>query len=163
MRYRFSSKNYILLLALLLLIGLSSSPFVVYAESSSDADAALTSAKNKLVECLSATNAAEAAGANISDLTNTLNNAGLLLSNAESAYSSGDFQTAATLSAQCQIVLTNFISTAASLQSSASQRRSMDFLVTVVGSIAGTTVVIVGSLSVWVLLKRKYEWVGEAK
>ena len=86
MKSRFSSKNHILLVALLLLIGLSSSPFVVYAESSSDADAALTSANNKLVECLSATNAAEASGANISDLTNILNNAGLLLSNAESAY-----------------------------------------------------------------------------
>ena len=163
MRFRFFSKNYLLFVVLFLLIGLSNSPFVVHAESSSDADAALTSANNKLVECLSATNAAEASGANISDLTNTLNNAGLLLSNAESAYSSGDFQTTVALSAQCQIVLTNFISTAASLQSSASQRRSMDFLVTVVGSIIGTAVVIVGSLAVWVLLKRKYEWVGEAK
>jgi hypothetical protein len=117
---------------------------------------AISTAQNKLVQCYDAAKAAESAGANISQLTIKLNNAGSLLSRAQLAYSSGDSASASNLAAQSQNELDGFVSDANSLQASASQSRTFDFLLNVVGSIAGTVAVFVGSFFVWRFLKRKY-------
>ena len=138
-----------------LFIAVLSVPSVVWAQQS-DAASAISAAQSKLVQCYDAARAAEAASANISVLTNRLNSAGLLLSRAELAYSTGDFGSAQSLAVQSQDELASFVSDANSLQSSAAQSKSFDFLLSIVGSVVGTVVVLVGSFVVWGLLRRKY-------
>jgi hypothetical protein len=129
-------------------------PVVVHAEGSY-VNVALASANNQLVACYDAAKAAEAAGANITALTSALNIAGALLSNAQYAFSTGDFVSAQNFAIQCQNQLGGLVQEANSLQISASQGRSTDFFVNFLGSIAGAIMVIVGSIIVWVLLKRR--------
>ncbi len=128
-------------------------PSVVTAQSS--AASAISAAQSKLVSCFDAARSAEAAGANISQLTSTLNDAGLLLSNAQLAYSNGNYGDAQNYASQSQNVLSNFVSNANSLQATAAQNRTIGTLY-FVGSILGSVVVVVGGVAVWVLLKRKY-------
>ena len=120
------------------------------------ASSAISAAQSKLASCFDAARSAEAAGANISQLTHTLNVAGSLLSNAQLAYSNGDLGAAQSLASQSQSELSDFISTANSLRAQASQSQTVSFLVNIVGSIAGTFAVFVGSFFVWRFLKRRY-------
>jgi hypothetical protein len=160
MRFRVISKSIVLLLVLFLLLVTGCLPAFVRADQSS-ASSELASTQSKLVECFNAAGAAEAAGANISELTNTLNVAGSLFSQAELAYSSGNFSGAEALAVQSQNELGNFVSTASSLQSAAAQKQNTDFYLNFVAPIVGAVAVIVGSFAVWSLLKRKYEHTGE--
>ena len=121
-----------------------------------NAFSAISAAQSKLVQCYDAARAAEAASANISQLTGRLNNAALLLSRAQLAYSRADFGSAQSLAVQSQDGLASFVSDANSLQASAAQSRTFDFLVHVVGSILGTVAVVIGSVVVWRFLNRKY-------
>jgi hypothetical protein len=130
-------------------------PSFVWAQQNG-ASSAISAAQSQLVSCFDAARSAEAAGANISQLTHTLNVAGSLLSNAELAYSSGDFGAAQSLASQSQSQLSDFVSTANSMRASASQSQTVSFLVNIVGSIAGTVAVFVGSFFVWRFLKRRY-------
>ena len=130
-------------------------PLPVHADQSS-AQAELNSARLRLADCFSAIRAAEAASANISELTRTLNSAGILFSQAELVYSAGDFGAAQVFAVQSQNLLSNFISNANSLETEATLRHDQDFLFNFVGSILGLVAVLVGSFVVWVLLKRKY-------
>jgi hypothetical protein len=141
---------------------LLNTPTFVWAQQN-DAASAISAAQSKLVQCYDAARAAEAASANISQLTSRLNSAGLLLSRAQLAYSDADFGSAQSLAVQSQNELANFVSDANSLQTSAAQSRTFDFLLNFVGSVVGTVGVIVGSVVVWVLLKRKYGNNGEQK
>ena len=118
--------------------------------------------KTILIQCYNAARAAESAGANISQLTLRLNNAGLLLSTAQLAYSKGDFGLASSLAIQSQNELDTFILDANSLQALAAQSRTFDFLLNIVGSIAGTVAVLAGSFVVWRFFKRKYGFSGAA-
>jgi hypothetical protein len=127
-------------------------PSVVLAQQNE----AISAAQSTLAQCNDAARAAESVGANISQLTIRLNSAGLLLSRAELAYSNGEFGSASSLAAQSQSELASFVSDANSLQASAAQSRTFDFLLNMVGSAAGTVAVLVGSVVVWRLLKRKY-------
>jgi uncharacterized membrane protein YoaK (UPF0700 family) len=122
----------------------------------SDASAAIFSAQNTIVNCYDAAKAAEAAGANITSLTNTLNEAGSLLSQAQLAYSQNDFDAAANYAVQSRNRLNGFISQADSLRQAASQRASRDYLVNFVGSIVGAFAVVAAGFVVWFLLKRRY-------
>jgi hypothetical protein len=123
---------------------------------------AIVNAQAQIANCYTAALAAENTGANISQLTLTLNSAGVLLSNAEHAYATGDSEEAQRLATQSQDLLINFISEASTLEDSAKQATSLDFLINVVGSVVGTIVVIIGSIIVWVLLKKKSVTKGEA-
>lgn len=120
------------------------------------AAAAINSAKNTILTCYDAAKEAESAGANISLLESTLNNAGLLLSQAELAYSKNEYDRAQSLAVQSQTVLNGFTSKAQSSGLAALQQRNQDFLVNVVGSIIATLVVLTAGLLAWVYLKRKY-------
>jgi hypothetical protein len=155
MRFRVISKSVVLFLALFLLLVTGCLPAFVRADQSS-ASSELASTQSKLVECFNAAKAAEAAGANISELTSTLNVAGSLFSHAELAYSSGNFSGAEALAVQSQNELSNFVSTASSLQSAAAQKQNIDFYLNFVAPIVGAVAVVVGSFLIWVLLKRKY-------
>jgi hypothetical protein len=122
----------------------------------SDAATAISSAQNTIVNCYDAANSAEASGANITSLTETLNEAGSLLSQAELSYSQSDFDAAVSYAAQSQNKLNGFISQADSLKQAASQRESGDFLVNFVGSVFGAFAVVAGGFVVWFFLKRRY-------
>lgn len=124
------------------------------------AQTAIASAQNTLLNCYNAAKEAEAAGANITVLTNTLNEAGELLSKAELAYSQNDFTAAADLAAQCQNKLNNFIAQADNLKQTAVQRQNRDFLINVVGSAGGALAVLAAGLTVWVVLTRRYKRSG---
>ncbi len=117
---------------------------------------AISDARSRLVTCFKAAQLAESAGANISRLTSTLNDAGKLLSDSEVAYASGDFSGAQSLALESQNLLSDFESEADSLRITATQAANMDFWVNIVGSSVGTIVVIIGSIFVWTLLKKKY-------
>lgn len=119
--------------------------------------AAISSARNTILNCYSAVKEAETAGANITLLVSTLNEAGSLLSQAELAYATGDFNVAFNLASQSQNTLANLIGEANTLRDIATRQQNQDFLITVVGSIIGTFVVMFASFVVWRFLKKKYE------
>ncbi|MEM2130485.1 MAG: hypothetical protein QXZ70_07805 [Candidatus Bathyarchaeia archaeon] len=121
---------------------------------------AIASAKERLVACYRAAEDAESAGANVTSLVAVLNDAGLLLSLAEYAYSIGDFEMARDYAAQSQGFLGNFVAEANVLKEEAVKQRSWDFLINVVGSVVGVFVVLGAGVAVWVFLKRKYEKAG---
>jgi hypothetical protein len=123
--------------------------------SQSDAAVSISSAQNRIADCYSAAKAAEVAGANITVLTNVLNKAGFLFSQAQLAYSEGNFDTATTYAVQSQDQLDTFIGQADSLTQAASQQKSRDFLINVVGSIVGSFLVVVTGFAVWFLIKRR--------
>jgi len=161
MQFRVVCKSVVLFLALFLLVAAVCLPSFVHADTQSSANTELASARNELVECYNAARAAEAAGANITALTIKLNVAGSLFSQAQLAYSSGNFSGAYALALQSQNELSNFVSAASSLQSSASQKQSTDFLLNFLLPIIGAFAVIDVSVILWVLLKRRYERVGK--
>ena len=141
-----------LFISLLLFVTVVASP--VWAEQA-NASTAISSAKNTIVNCYSAAKEAEAVGANITAIVDTLNEAGSLLSQAELAYAANDFDAALNLAVQSQTTLSDFIGEANSLKETALQQQNQDFLINVVGSIIATFVVIVAGGLVWFLLKRK--------
>ena len=142
------------LLCLLLAFSLGFLPSVAWADQGGAANA-ISSARSQLLSCYEAVWDAEAAGANITSLTGTLNEAGLLLSQAEFAFSNGDFGAAQDYALQSQGKLSNLVSVANSLLNAAEAQRNQDFLVNVVGSTGGTVAVLVGSLGLWSFLKKR--------
>jgi hypothetical protein len=124
------------------------------------AAAATASAKKQILICYQAAKEAEEAGANITALVAVLNDAGMLLSRAEFAYSVSDFDEARDFAIKSQNTLSDFISEANASKETASQQRNQDFLINVVGSIIGTLAVLGGSIAAWIFLKRKYETAG---
>lgn len=146
------------LIALLLFIV---SAFLPLAQADqTNAATAIASAKDQILICYQAAKEAEGAGANITALVAVLNDAGTLLARAEFAYSISDFGTARDLAIQSQSILGDFISEANTSKETATQHRNQDFLINVVGSIAGTFAVIVAGFVAWRFLKKKYETAG---
>jgi hypothetical protein len=127
----------------------------VWAEQA-DATTAISSAKSTILSCYNAAEEAEAAGANITVLAATLNQAGSLLSQAELAYAASDFDVALNLAIQSQNTLTNFIGEANTLKETALEQGNLDFLIYVVGSIIGAFAVIVAGFAAWRFLKKNY-------
>jgi hypothetical protein len=119
-----------------------------------DAATAISSAENEILTCFTAAKEAEAAGANITVITATLNKAGLLLSQAENAYETSDFDVAFNLAHQSQNSLSNCLAEANTFKETAVQQQNRDFLINVVGSIIGTLVVIIVGLAIWLFLKK---------
>jgi hypothetical protein len=128
---------------------------LVYA-SQTDALTAISSAQNTLSTCYESAKAAEAAGANISALQSSFSAAGSLISQANLAYSTGDFDSAANFAMQSQRALDKFESEASSLKSVAIHQVNLNFLINVVGSIVGCLGVLVGGFVIWHFLGKKY-------
>jgi len=133
---------------------------LVFADQAGAASA-IASAKQEIVSCFEAARAAEAAGVNISGLTAVLNDAGALLSDAELAYSKGDFDVAQGLAVQCREGLVDFVSEANKLTVDAAEAKTNDFLINVAGSSAGVVVVLAVSVWVWFFVKKRYAPRGE--
>jgi cobalamin biosynthesis Mg chelatase CobN len=142
-------------MALLVLCFLISFPSVASAATQTDAGSAIASAQKLLLNCYNAAKASEAAGANITVLEVSLNDAGRSLSNAELAYSNGDYNSAVNYANQCQSALSNFVPKANALKASGEQQRSQG-LVIFVGSIVGALAVVGAGYVVWLQVKKKY-------
>jgi hypothetical protein len=135
-------------------------PFRAFAITEDDAGSAIAAAQNRITDCYRAAADAEKAGAVVTGLLSTLNDAGELLSNATLAYGMDDFDSANDSAVRSQAKLDGFVAEADALKESATKASYWNFMVNVLGSIIGTVVVICGSLVVWVLLKRRYEKTG---
>jgi hypothetical protein len=143
----------------LILLSIALFPKSAFAEQA-DAETAIASAKQEIVACYQAAMEAEGAGANITSLTAVLNDAGMLLSQSELAYSKNDFDVAREFAAQIQQKLGDVISNANVLKDSAVQRSKDDFLVNIVGSVVGVFVVIGAGLATWFLLNKRNKTSG---
>jgi hypothetical protein len=107
--------------------------------------------------------AADKAGGNVTGLLSVLQDAGLLLSKADSAFKKGDYDSAYDLANQGKARLGGFIAEADSLKDTAENSRYLDFMINMVGSSAGTVGIVVGGFAVWFWLKKKYGEVRREK
>lgn len=138
-------------------------PLDVFAVASEpEARAAVNEAQTRITLCYNAVADAESAGANVSELSNILNEAGTLLSRAQLALEQEKYDIALEFSSNCTQRLVGFTDAAEALRDTASQQRELDFVVNVIGSIVGTIAVVVGGWGAWVFLKRKYAETGSA-
>lgn len=119
-----------------------------------DAQNAISSAKNTIKNCYEAVKQAESAGANVDSLMVTLNDAAGLLSKAELAYSSNDYDSAYTYATQCQSKLGDFTSQATTLADNAHANTTQNFdyvILSAVGSIG----ILCAGVAAWVVLGRR--------
>lgn len=133
-------------------------PSLVWAQS--DAAAAIASAKEQIVTCYQAVKEAEAAGANVTSLTTVLNDAGALLSRAESAYAARDFNAARSFAVQSREKLANCVSEANALKTTATQQQNQDFMINVVGSTVGAFAVLGAGAAIWFFFRKRYAQSG---
>jgi len=140
----------LILLALLVLVT------VCHGTTETDARAAVTEAQKRITVCYNAAADAAKAGANVTSLLSTLDDAGNSLSKAELALSQGDFNSANTLALESEGKLNGFENVASGLKDSAVKAGNWDFDVNVVGSSAGAVIVLVLGFVVWSLLRKRY-------
>jgi len=129
-------------------------------ESEANARTAIADAEVVVSDCYGAVLDAEKAGANVTELLSVLNEAGMLLSSANLAYETGDFNSTVYFATQSILMLHGFVAEAGISRETAIQQRYWDFMINVVASIVGTLVVICGGFGVWFFLKKKYERAG---
>jgi hypothetical protein len=138
-------------------------PVRVFAVATADeALAAIDGAQAQIITCYGAVAEADRAGANVTELAGVLSEAGALLSQARVAFENGEFDVAVDFSSNCTGMLVGFTDRAVTLRDSAALERYVDFMVNVVGSVAGTVAVIFAGWVLWVYLKRKYGQAGSA-
>jgi hypothetical protein len=147
----------IVILSALLVIG---APPEVSGATKTDALTAIASAENRIVNCYQATVKAESAGANVTALLAKLDAAGELLSHAQFSYANGDFDSANEFAFQSQVILNGFFGEANLSRENALRDHFLDFMVNIVGSLAGAGLVILGSHFIWRFLKKKYDRAG---
>jgi hypothetical protein len=123
---------------------------------------ALTLAEEKILLCYGAVAEADQAGANISALLAVLNRAGVFLSQAESSYKMGDFDTAVDQAGQSQGELDGFVIEAKALTDMARQETFWGLL-GAVASAVGAVGVICGGFAVWFYMKKRDETGGGVK
>ncbi|HUW47491.1 MAG TPA: hypothetical protein VMW36_01950 [Patescibacteria group bacterium] len=145
----------ILALLLLLVLPLAGLVVVSYGASEADARAAVGEASQRVNSCYSAGADAAEAGANVTGLLVTLDEAGGLLSRAELALAKGEFDSAATLAHLCEERLVGFEDGAISLRDTGSRLRTLDFAFGVVGSAVGSVAVVLVGVIVWFYLKHR--------
>jgi len=123
---------------------------------SDEASSAIEGAENVLRQAFEAVLEAERAGANISSLMTTLNEAGRLLAEAEIAYGIGNSGEAVSEADQCYVLVNGVIGEALSLKSSVladAQRISMQTLTL---SLMGSVAFLIVLFFAWGLFKRVY-------
>jgi hypothetical protein len=147
---------------LVLMLSVAAMPVRVFAVATADeARAAVDGVQAQIITCYGAVAEAESAGANVTGLLVTLNEAGWLLSRAHLAYETGNFSLAVSFAEQSRARLDGFVGGAEVLKKSAAETGYWDFVVNVVGSSVGAVAVVVGGFVLWSFLKRKYDR-GEA-
>ena len=136
-----------------LLIGVALLANPVLADQGS-AQTAISSTQNSLQNCYQAAEQAETAGANITSLMVTFNDAAGLLSQAQLAYSSGDYNAAYNYAVQSQTSLNGFTAQTTTLKDSAVNQGSFNFVVIIL-SIAGSIAIVCVGIGAYVYLNRK--------
>jgi len=127
-----------------------------------EAASAIAGAKQRMVFCFQAAEDAESAGANITSLANVLNDAGALLSDAELAFSYGDFDLAQGLAVESFAGLSKFVSEASELHDAAVQAGTFDFYV-FVGSAVGAFLVLLVGVAVWFWARKRFSQSAESE
>ncbi len=125
----------------------------VFAQQNS-AQTAIASAQNNFKSCYDAAKQAQSAGANVTSLMVTLNDAAGLMSEAQLAYASNDYNAAYNYATQSQNVLNSFSSQATALQQNANNNDNQKFMVTIF-SIIGSVAILGAGTAVWIKLNRK--------
>jgi hypothetical protein len=149
-------RKFISLSLLLLIFSVANGLFLfpVFADAKSAASD-ITQAEKTIIECYDATRAAERAGASITDLLIVLNEAGMLLSDANFAYNKGDYDSASSLAVESREKLDGFITQANALAETAMQENSRDFMMNVVWSLVTALGIICVGAIVWIASTRK--------
>ena len=127
------------------------------------ARSAMVEADQTIKDCYLAAAAADKAGGNVSGMLSVLQDAGMLLSKADLAFGKGDFDSAYNLAVQSKASLDGFIAETNSVKDKAEHSGFMDFMINIVGSLAGSVAVVVGSFAVWFWLNRRYAKVGHVE
>ena len=143
-------------LLLFAMFSLASFAVVGYCSSETDARSAVAEASQRVNTCYSAAADAAKAGANVTGLLVTLDDAGGLLSKAELALVKGEFDSASTLAHLSEERLVGFEDAAVGLRDSAVRAGFLDFAFGVVGSAVGSVAVVLVGVVVWFYLKRRY-------
>ena len=125
----------------------------VFAEQSG-AQNAISSAKNTIKNCYEAVKQAESAGANVDSLMVALNDAAGLLSKAELAYASNDYNSAYTYATQSQSKLGDLTSQATALTTNAQANATQNLVFTILLVVASIGILCAG-IAAWVVLGRK--------
>jgi hypothetical protein len=134
---------------------------VAFASVQDDAKKNIAEANTSLIASYSAVSAAEKAGANVTDLTNVLNAAGVWLSDAELNYAQGNYGTAETQALYSQEQANGVTSAANSFANSASQAGYQSFLINIVGSLMGAVAVVLVALGLWNVFEKRQEKAGK--
>lgn len=140
-------------MVMLLSTALFVSPAACYSQS--DAELQIQLAEEEVLNCYMVVYETEKTGANVSELLNSLNKAGWLLSQAKHAYNLGDHDLAFSLANQSLTELAGFVDKANSLKIGAERARFLDFMTNFVGSALGAVAIIVGGYCVWLYLKKR--------
>lgn len=138
------------------MLSLVSFAVVGYCSSEMDARSAVAEASQRVNTCYSTAADAAKAGANVTGLLVTLDDAGGLLSRAELALAKGEFDSASTMAHLCEERLVGFEDGAISLRDSASRLQTLNFAFGVVGSSVGAVLIVVLGFLLWPFLKKKY-------
>ncbi len=146
----------VLCLCLLLLLSLTTTCIV---NSENEALTKISEAENALNSAYEAVSGAARAGANVTSLLNTLDEAGDLLSKAKLMIDTNE-SAAISFALESKARLNGILADADALESAASQDHYWDFVINIAGSIVGGIGVICGGFVVWVVLRRKYEKTG---
>lgn len=145
-------------LVFLLFLSMLSASFIpkISASTKDEAELAIKSSEERILECYLEVLEAERAGADVKQLLIVLNEAGGLLAKARLAYREGDFSVAKNLAHQSLRRLDGFTVRAEALRDAASREGFYDFMVNFVGSISGAVALVLFSFFLWRFLERKY-------
>lgn len=126
------------------------------ADAIDEASLAISEANDKLKMAFEAVLETERAGANVSYLIDNLNEAGRILTEAESAYKAGDFSKAMAMAGECSILADNIVSEASNLRERAIVNAETVFWHNLAISIFGTAAFLVALVFAWNWFKRAY-------
>jgi len=131
--------------------------FITFGKVSGDeASLALTNAESTLVSAYQKVLEAEEAGANVSGLLVRLNEAGGFLARARMAYTLGDFDEAVRFASSSGDVAVEVQNSAVGLRDLALGDGVQRLWFTLVGSVVGVVLVVLGCFWVWRVFKRRY-------
>jgi hypothetical protein len=126
-----------------------------FAADASDASDAIREAEKDLNEAYVKVAEADAAGADVSNLSNELNSAGAYLSSANAAFDVGDYDGALVLATECSNSIRGISDEAENLESYAKGVQSNTMFSAVFVSVFGVVSVVVLGFVGWEFLKRR--------
>lgn len=126
------------------------------AVSSDEAGEAVKTAERDLGSAFMAVAEAEGAGANVSVLLDKLNAGGVFLSEAHSAFSAGNYESAFSSALACSSAVEGVVGDAARLKIAAEVASVANIFLTTTGSVIGLALVLILGFVGWRFLKRRY-------